>query len=313
MARCARLARDRRTAADDSDQPCWVPRIRLAGTSGWRRLQPGRESSGVPLPILVSSVGSELCAIPVTRGMASRRGTTLTCPGGPADSGIPHDAAISRCRARPPIRMLEATEVMSRPRLPVSTRPRNAPPPARTSCQLAEAAKTAARRRRLRRSARTHHQRSRHRARRTRRSATTSAPSGPPDTPRPLPLAWRCHSQPGAPRPGRRSQPAGDRPPTPAPPLLTPPRPRGDGQRRDSSSHDHEEILREAHPAAQLNFTGVRVIVRVSTVSIACRVRGSADRRRDSGQSGQQQRLVTAGGRPGHGWRPAGRRSRATR
>ena len=71
------------------------------------------------------------------------RGTTLTCPGGPADSGIPHDAAISRCRARPPIRMLEAIEVMSRPRLPVSTRPRNAPPPARTSCQLAEATKTA--------------------------------------------------------------------------------------------------------------------------------------------------------------------------
>ena len=41
--------------------------------------------------------------------------------------------------------------------------------------------------------------------------------------PRPLPLAWRCHSQPGAPRPGRRSQPAEDRPPTPAPLLLTPP------------------------------------------------------------------------------------------
>jgi hypothetical protein len=96
-----------------------------------------------PLPILVSSAGSGLCAIPVTRGPASRRGTTLTCPGGPADSGIPHDAAVSRCRARPPIRMLEAIEVMSRPRLPVSTRPRNAPPPARTSCQLAEATKTA--------------------------------------------------------------------------------------------------------------------------------------------------------------------------
>jgi len=55
----------------------------------------------------------------------------------------------------------------------------------------------------------------------------------------------------------RRSQPAEDRPPTPAPLLLTPPRPRGDGQRRDSSSHAHEEILRVAHPAAQLNFTGV--------------------------------------------------------
>lgn len=75
--------------------------------------------------------------------------------------------------------------------------------------------------------------------------------------PRPLPLAWRCHSQPGAPRPGRRSQPAEDRPPIPAPLLPTPPRPRDDGQRRDSSSHDHEEILRVAHPAAQLHFTGV--------------------------------------------------------
>ena len=32
-----------------------VPRIRLAGTSGSHRLQPGGESSGVPLPILVSS------------------------------------------------------------------------------------------------------------------------------------------------------------------------------------------------------------------------------------------------------------------
>jgi len=96
-----------------------------------------------PLPILVLSACSGLCAIPVTWGTASRRGTTLTCPGEPADSGIPHDAAISRCKARPPITMLEAIEVMSRPRLPVSTRPRNAPPPARTSCQLAEATKTA--------------------------------------------------------------------------------------------------------------------------------------------------------------------------
>ena len=77
------------------------------------------------------------------RGGYGRFETALTCIGGPADSGIPHHAAISRCTARPPIRMLEAIEVMSRPRLPVSTRPRNAPPPARTSCQLAEATKTA--------------------------------------------------------------------------------------------------------------------------------------------------------------------------
>ena len=96
-----------------------------------------------PLPILVLSAGSGLCPTSVTRGPASRRGTTLTCPGEPADRSIPHDAPISRCRARPPITMLEAIEVMSRPRLPVSTRPRNAPPPARTSCQLAEATKTA--------------------------------------------------------------------------------------------------------------------------------------------------------------------------